>query len=171
MTSSYCRGKRRDNQQGGRIQIWNQRTDLPSAPFRMEILKLDAGCGKCVCDLLKYFELRRARSERCSTATPPVVRDLKGVGRLEECELCLEADEELYVEDLFCISVMSSGLRQQHCALGCMYFRILFKFVLGHSGTSSRPPIGAFSSKNPNREACPGAYPHSLKLERSITTR
>ena len=84
----------------------------------MEILKLDAGFGKCVCDLLEYLELRRARSERGSSAASGVVHDLEGVGRLEKCELCFEADEELYVEDLFCISVISSELRQQYYALG-----------------------------------------------------
>jgi len=139
----------------------------------MEHLKLNARFDKCFCDLLEYSELYCARSECGGTAPHMIVHGIDGVGRFEEYELCLEADEELYVEFLLCISIRITS--SAHILADTMhhskYFKIRFKFVLGHRGTSSRPPIDAFSSKNPNTDACPGVYPHSLRLERSTATR
>ena len=147
------------------------RTNLPGSSFRMEILKLDAGFGKCLCDLLEYFELRRSRLERASTAAATVVYNNEGIGRFEESKLCLEADKELGAEFLLRISNCITSSAFHIPRVDHTHFKILFKFVLGHNGTSSRPSIDAFSWKNPNRDACSGAYPHSLRLERSITMR
>ena len=76
----------------------------------MRHLKLDAGLCKRVCNLLEYLGLRCSCFERRHPGPTVIVHDLNRISRLKEYKLCLETNEELYVEFLFRISIRIASL-------------------------------------------------------------